>query len=50
MVCPFLERSEIEQTYTHIDLRPCEALVCDLYGLTAEEVRILEESGRTTDG
>jgi hypothetical protein len=36
---------EIAATDAEID-----ALVCDLYGLTAEEIRILEESGRTTDG
>jgi hypothetical protein len=35
---------EIAATDAEID-----ALVCDLYGLTAEEIRILEESGRTTD-
>ena len=35
---------EIAATDVEID-----ALVCDLYGLTAEEIRILEESGRTTD-
>jgi hypothetical protein len=34
---------EIVATDTEID-----ALVCDLYGLT-EEIRILKESGRTTD-
>ena len=27
-----------------------DALVCDLCGLTAEEIRILKESGRTKDG
>jgi hypothetical protein len=31
-------------------LRPCEALVCDLYGLTAGESGILEESRKTADG
>ena len=36
---------EIAATDAEID-----SLVCDLYGLTAEEIRILEESGRTTDG
>jgi hypothetical protein len=35
---------EIAATDAEID-----ALVCDLYSLTAEEIRILEESGRTTD-
>jgi hypothetical protein len=35
---------EIAKTDAEID-----SLVCDLYGLTAEEIRILEESGRTTD-
>jgi hypothetical protein len=36
---------EITATDAEID-----SLVCDLYGLTVEEIRILEESGRTTDG
>jgi len=36
---------EIAATNAEID-----SLVCDLYGLTAEEIRILEESRRTTDG
>jgi hypothetical protein len=35
---------EIAATDAEID-----SLVCELYGLTAEEIRILEESGRTTD-
>jgi hypothetical protein len=26
-----------------------DSIVCDLYSLTTEEIRILEESGRTTD-
>jgi hypothetical protein len=36
---------EIAATDAEID-----SLVCELYGLTAEEIRILVESGRTTDG
>ena len=36
---------EIAATDAEID-----SLVSDLYGLTAEEIRILEESGRTTEG
>jgi hypothetical protein len=36
---------EIAATDAEID-----ALVSDLYGLTAEEIRILEESGKTTNG
>jgi len=35
---------EIAATDAEID-----SLVCDLYGLTVEEIRIREENGRTTD-